>query len=211
MAQMGFFVNAPRCTGCKTCALACKDYNDLSEGIAFRQVYEYGSGTWVSHADGTWTTDASAYYLSIACNHCLDPVCVRACPTGAMHKGEFGLVMVDSHRCIGCGYCELSCPYRAPKVDRSVGHSVKCDGCASRVEQGMNPICVDSCSLRALEFGPIDDLRAAHGAVADLAPLPGLSATSPNLVIRRPLNVDEDGILPAGADAGAILNPNDIV
>ena len=57
---------------------------------------------------------------------------MEVCPTGAMGKNELGLVSVDEHRCIGCGYCALSCPYHAPKVDRTVGHSVKCDGCSQR-------------------------------------------------------------------------------
>ena len=46
--------------------------------------------------------------------------------------------------CIGCGYCALSCPYRAPKVDRDAGRSVKCDGCTRRVAEGGAPVCVEA-------------------------------------------------------------------
>ena len=131
--QYGFYFNGRRCTGCKTCVLACKDLHDLPSSIAFRQVYEYGGGSWRRQPDGTVTQDTFCYYVSVACNHCGNPACVRVCPTGAMHKDERGLVSVDAARCIGCGYCALSCPYRAPKVDRDAGRSVKCDGCTRRV------------------------------------------------------------------------------
>ena len=146
--QYGFHFNGRRCTGCKTCVLACKDFHDLPSDIAFRQVYEYGGGTWRRADDGTVTQDTFAYHLSVACNHCGNAACVRVCPTGAMHKDERGLVRVDADRCIGCGYCALSCPYRAPKVDRVAGRSAKCDGCAERVAEGRQPICVEACPSR---------------------------------------------------------------
>ena len=149
--QYGFYFNGRRCTGCKTCVLACKDLHDLPSSIAFRQVYEYGGGSWRRQPDGTVTQDTFCYYVSVACNHCGNPACVRVCPTGAMHKDERGLVSVDAARCIGCGYCALSCPYRAPKVDRDAGRSVKCDGCTRRVAEGGAPVCVEACPLRALD------------------------------------------------------------
>ena len=139
--QYGFYFNGRRCAGCKTCIMACKDFHDLPPEISFRQVYEYGGGTWRREADGTLSQDAFAYSVSVACNHCGNPACVRVCPTGAMHKDERGLVSVDAARCIGCGYCALSCPYRAPKVDREAGHSAKCDGCTDRVAAGSERRC----------------------------------------------------------------------
>ena len=191
MTQYGFHFDGKRCTGCKTCVLACKDNKDLSAEISFRKVYEYGGGTW-SQSDGLWSNDAFGYYVSVACNHCDSPACMAKCPQGAMGKNELGLVSVDEHRCIGCGYCALSCPYHAPKVDRTVGHSVKCDGCSQRAREGSAPVCVEACPLRALEFGPISDLRARHGRVADMPPLPDSSKTAPNLVLSLPVRLEED-------------------
>lgn len=184
--QYGFHFDGTRCTGCKTCVLACKDAHDLPSSVAFRQVYEYGGGLWQRDEAGCWIQDTFAYHVSVGCNHCGNPVCVRVCPTGAMHKDDAGLVSVDAARCIGCGYCELSCPYRAPKVDRAAGHSVKCDGCAARVEAGKAPVCVEACPLRALDFGPIDDLQQRYGRERDLPPLPDATATAPNTVITAP-------------------------
>ena len=207
--QDGFYFNGRRCTGCKTCVLACKDLHDLPSSIAFRQVYEYGGGSWWRQPDGTVTQDTFCYYVSVACNHCGNPACVRVCPTGAMHKDERGLVSVDAARCIGCGYCALSCPYRAPKVDRDAGRSVKCDGCTRRVAEGGAPVCVEACPLRALDFGPIDELREKYGAVADVPPLPDATATSPNLVLTPPAPAQAD---PDRVRAeGRVLNIREIV
>ena len=189
--------------------LACKDYHDLPSDIAFRQVYEYGGGSWERHDDGTLSHDTFAYHVSVACNHCGNPACVAVCPTGAMHKDDNGLVSVDVARCIGCGYCALSCPYRAPRVDREVGHSVKCDGCASRVAEGSAPICVEACPLRALDFGPIEELSETFGTDRDLLPLPISSATAPNTVITLPACVQEDAA--RVAREGSVQNVREIV
>ena len=184
--QYGFHFDAKLCTGCKTCMLACKDYCNLDSASAYRQVYEMQGGGWTVLPDGTLQQDCFAYYVSLACNHCARPACMEVCPTGAMHRGDFGLVSVDERRCIGCGYCALSCPYHAPKVDRLAGHSAKCDGCAARVREGKAPICVEACPVRALDFGPMAELRKRLGACADLPPLPASGETDPNLAVTLP-------------------------
>ena len=191
MVQKGFSFNGARCTGCKACMLACKDYHDLSPDVSFRQVYEYAGGEWKVGENGLYSHNCFAYYVSVACNHCSNPACVRVCPTGAMHKDENGLVSVDEARCIGCGYCEFSCPYNAPKVDRAAGHSVKCDGCSERVAQGLRPICVEACPLRALGFGDAGNMKARPNACLSIPPLPDPKLTTPNLVIVKPKWFDD--------------------
>ena len=207
--QYGFHFNGLRCTGCKTCMLACKDFHDLPSSIAFRQIYEYGGGTWQREAEGTLSQNTFCYYVSSACNHCGNPACVRVCPTGAMHKDERGLVSVDGARCIGCGYCALSCPYRAPKVDREAGRSVKCDGCTDRVAVGRMPVCVEACPLRALVFGPIDELRKKSGDVSDLPPLPVAPAADRILVLTPPACFEADAERVRAE--GQVLNIREIV
>lgn len=92
--QYGFFIDSARCTGCKTCELACKDYKNLTPEVSFRRIYEYAGGDW-QEDNGVWQQNVFAYYLSIACNHCEDPACTKVCPSGAMHKREDGFVVVD--------------------------------------------------------------------------------------------------------------------
>ncbi len=77
-----------------------------------------------------------------------------------MHKRDDGFVVVNEDVCIGCRYCHMACPYGAPQYNAAKGHMTKCDGCHSRVADGKKPICVESCPLRALDFGPIE--RAAQ-------------------------------------------------
>lgn len=184
MKQYGFYIDSSRCSGCKTCQVSCKDKNNIDVGRKFRRVYEYGGGRWQKDHNNAWQNSTFAYYLSISCNHCDDPACVAGCPTGAMHKREEdGLVIVNQDVCIGCRYCEMRCPYGAPQFDDEKNVMSKCDGCLDRLEQGLNPVCVDSCPQRAIEFGPIDELRAKYGNQCDIAPLPSSSLTHPNLII----------------------------
>ena len=114
----GFFYDNTRCTGCRTCVIACKDYHDHGPDMAFRMVIDYEGGSWQPDVDGTFSQDAFAYHVSISCNHCNNPVCTRVCPTGAMHKDELGLVWPDATKCIGCGYCFQVCPTQALYVDK---------------------------------------------------------------------------------------------
>lgn len=185
MIQYGFYYDNSRCTGCKTCLFACHDHKEAAPDAASRRVYDLEGGTWEKAADGGYSTDCSVYHLSLACNHCSEPACVSACPTAAMHKEEGrGLVLVDQDRCTGCGSCVKACPYDAPRIDWRLGCAVKCDACEDLLDQGMRPICVTSCPLRALDMGPIEELRERYGSTAQIHPMPDPSCTKPNIVIR---------------------------
>lgn len=206
MTQYGFHFDGTRCTGCKTCVLACKDKKDLSTDISFRKVYEYGGGSWTQDDAGAWTCDTYVYHVSVACNHCDSPACMAKCPQGAISKDpDTGIVNNDPEKCIGCGTCSIVCPYSAPKVDEEKKKAVRCDLCADRVSQGKQPICVEACPLRALDFGEISELRKKYGEVAAVAPLPSADETKPNIVITEPVNAK-----PAGDTTGSVLNEREI-
>lgn len=195
MTQYGFYFDASKCTGCKTCMVACKDKNNLPVGMNFRRVTEFSGGNWrQDRATGAWHQDAFAYYLSISCNECSDPACVKVCPTKAHFKrAEDGLVLIDPKKCIGCGACLAACPYGAPQLNREARKMRKCDTCLDRREKGLNPVCVDACPQRALDFGPIDELRKKYGDCAAIAPLPDVSVTKPNLVIHPTKSAKKPG------------------
>ncbi len=177
MGQKGFYYDMVVCTGCKACQIACKDKNDLKVGELFREVTEYEGGT---HPD-VW-----GYSLSLGCNHCEDPKCVKGCPTKALHKLDNGIVDHDKGKCIGCRFCTWNCPYGAPQFREEIGKVGKCDLCKDLIENGENPACVDSCPMRALECGELDDLKAKYGddSVNELPILPLASVTSPALLIK---------------------------
>lgn len=187
MTQLGFFVDVSKCSGCKTCVVACKDAHNLPVGMNFRKVHEYAGGNWKQQSDGSWAQDVFGYFVSIGCNHCADPACVKYCPTKAHHKrAEDGLVVIDEAKCIGCGMCAQACPYGAPVLDTAAKKMRKCDACLDRLTRGLQPICVESCPNRAIEFGDIEVLRKKHGNLAEIAPLPSASKTKPSLVLLVP-------------------------
>lgn len=193
MSQKGFFVNVSRCTGCRACTIACADLKNSPIGVYNRTVREYEGGTWKQNGK-TWTPEVFAYYISLGCNQCSDPACVKVCPTKAHHKRtEDGIVLIDVEKCIGCGMCAQACPYGAPKLNISTHKMQKCDACVDRTSQGMMPVCVEACPERAIEFGEIEELRKKHGKVAEIAPLPAASQTQPNIVFELPKNAKPVG------------------
>ena len=177
MAQYGFYFDMTACSGCKACQIACTDRNDLQPGTLFRRVDGFEGGAFPL----PWV-----YYLSSTCNHCANPLCVEICPTGAMSKLDNGIVDHDDSICIGCRACAMRCPYGIPQYIAETEKVGKCDFCRELVERGENPVCVDSCTMRAIEWGDIDELRAAYGAeaVSDLPVLPDSSIASPSMLIK---------------------------
>jgi anaerobic dimethyl sulfoxide reductase subunit B (iron-sulfur subunit) len=130
-----------------------------------------------------WRTNAFAYNVSIACNHCELPICKGVCPTGAISKRDDGIVLIDENRCVGCGYCRWACPYDAPQLDPSKGVMTKCTFCVDEIDADRPPTCVAACPMRVLDFGEKAELIAKYGEVMGVFPLPEASLTEPALVV----------------------------
>ena len=123
------------------------------------------------------------FHLNISCNHCESPACVANCPTGAMYKDDDGTVQHDDEACIGCQTCVNSCPYSAPQFIEEDKIVQKCDTCRALREAGHDPVCVEACPMRAIEFGDMDELRAAHpNAVSELPCTEAAATTGPNIL-----------------------------
>lgn len=174
---LGFYFDGARCLGCKACAIACKDLNDLPVGIQFRRVPDYEAGAFPT---------ARSWHYSIACNHCEKPACVASCPTGAMHQSDDGTIVHDDDACIGCQSCVASCPYGAPQYREDLSIVQKCDACAMRRADGRNPACIDACIMRALDFGDLDELATKYGdgLVNELPFLPSADTTNPSVLVK---------------------------
>ena len=94
------------------------------------------------------------FYLPRICNHCLNPACVAACPSGAFYKrGEDGIVLVNQEKCRGWRMCVTACPYKKVYYNWSTGKSEKCILCYPRLETGQVPACMHSCVGRIRYLG----------------------------------------------------------
>ncbi|MCM3724213.1 dimethylsulfoxide reductase subunit B [Neobacillus cucumis] len=185
MAQLGFYINQSLCTGCKACTVACKDKNNLDVGINFRRVYPYEEGTFVEQPTRGIVQNIKAYYFSISCNHCKKAACIPSCPTGAIVKNkQNGIVTIAQDVCQGAQLCIKACPYGAPQYNKREFKSNKCDFCIDLQEKGEEPVCVAACPMRAIEFGPIEELRKKYGTVSQIKGMPSNTLTQPNLVIK---------------------------
>lgn len=199
-----FYFNSELCTGCKACIIACNDKHDLGPGVIWRRVVECAGGEWIT-VGNAYEQNVFAYYISLSCNHCENPVCAAGCPTKAMHKDANGIVSVDQSRCVGCRYCEWNCPYSAPRFDPQKKKMSKCDFCRDKLEAGETPACVASCPCRALDHGTYEDLVKRHGAHAAIAPLPDPSITTPHLLCSPNRHSR-----PQGSPNGRVSNPEEV-
>lgn len=153
--QLGFYLEADRCIGCRACEIACKQWHGLKPetagetGPSWRRVTPKETGTF---------PNVRVTYLSVACRHCAKPLCLEACPTGAISKrSEDGIVVVDRDKCNGCRDCFSACPFDIPQFGDD-GLMQKCDFCLERLEKGQKPVCELTCTANALHTGTIEEL-----------------------------------------------------
>jgi len=172
--QHGFHFTADNCIGCHACEAACSEKNDNPAHIAFRSV---------GYVEGGSYPDFKRLNISMACNHCDNPVCLKGCPTRAYTKfAEYGAVLQDSDTCFGCGYCTWVCPYNAPQLDPVKGQVSKCNMCVDRLEVGLKPACVAACLGNALNFGVIENTPENRvQAKTEIPGFPRTDITHPNI------------------------------
>ena len=177
--RWGMVIDLERCRrDCRACLDACRTENN----VAF-----YGDERWDVHwirkvelrprEHAAPEDEAQNKSVVLLCNHCDEPPCAQVCPVQATYKRDDGIVIVDHHRCIGCRYCVIACPYNArffnfkeahgdeswPNKDfprRSHGVAEACTLCAHRLDRGQPPACVEACAAtnaRALTVGDLND------------------------------------------------------
>lgn len=169
MSRYGMLIDLKKCVGCNACVVACKSEHNAPNGILHTMVLESERGTF---------PNAIRVFVPVLCNHCDQPSCLDVCPSGATHRREDGIVMIDYDKCIGCCACIEHCPYQVRELvmdDRTLypdGETVfekpvaqkirnnvvvKCDFCYHRVEKGVQPACCEVCPPQARIFGDLSD------------------------------------------------------
>jgi len=168
--RWGMVIDLKRCIGCYGCQLACKAEHGTPPGVYYARV--------LKQEEGQYPT-VRQLSLPVLCNHCEDPPCVDACPTGASFKWEEdGIVDIDHDRCVGCRACMMACPYTNRYFNDQPPHYfpqgmtpyeeartqrhqqnvvMKCNFCRDRVRAGKLPACVANCPTIARYFGDLDD------------------------------------------------------
>jgi DMSO reductase iron-sulfur subunit len=162
--QYRFHVDMGKCIGCKCCVVACNEQNGNPAEINWRRVGEL---------EGGWYPDTMRAYLSMGCNHCLEPTCLEGCPVDAYSKEpETGIVRHSADTCIGCQYCTWNCSYGVPQYNRERGVVGKCDMCHGRLSAGQSPACVSACpeGAIAIEIVNVADWRSKVAAAAASLP-----------------------------------------
>ncbi len=183
--QHAFHFNADNCIGCHACEAACSEKNDLPPHLSFRSVGYVEGGTY---------PDYTRINISMACNHCDDPVCLKGCPTRAYTKHpEYGAVIQDPGICFGCGYCTWVCPYNAPQLDPVQGQVEKCNMCVDRLEVGLKPACVSACVGNALDFGVVENQPCNTEQLETSLPgFPDPEITHPNIRFQHQQKTPEE-------------------
>jgi len=177
MAEKTKLIDLAKCTGCRGCQLACKQWNSLpAKQTVNRGGYQnppdLQPNTWMLIRFQEVTDDKGGMkwlFRKDGCMHCTDAACVKVCPSGALHYTDLGTVAVDNARCIGCKECVTACPFNIPRYDAATDKIYKCDLCLSRISSDLPPACVKACPTGALQFGDREDmLKLAYARVKEL-------------------------------------------
>ncbi|MFH1563875.1 MAG: sulfate reduction electron transfer complex DsrMKJOP subunit DsrO [Nitrospirota bacterium] len=160
--KLGMVIDLSKCkAGCTVCVDACRKENNVPPDNYWLRVANIKPKF----------PNALGRPIPLLCNHCEDPFCVKVCLVKASFKRKDGIVLIDEHRCIGCRYCMIVCPYKArsfvfkktdewtnPDVpNRMHGVVEKCDFCVHRIDKGLMPACVEACPEKAMVFGNLND------------------------------------------------------
>lgn len=142
--------------------------DDLAGTDYARQDYDLVRSNEVGRKIKMDMEDLFMRYLPRVCNHCLNPACVAACPSGAIYKrDEDGVVVISQDACRGWRACVPSCPYKKVFYNWETNKSEKCTFCYPRLESGMPSVCSDTCVGRLRYMGVLlYDMDKVKGAAS---------------------------------------------
>jgi molybdopterin-containing oxidoreductase family iron-sulfur binding subunit len=186
--KWGMVIDMTKCKdGCTACLDACRKENN----VAFYGDERYDM-YWIRKVkvEPKGHEEATAKSVLLLCNHCENPPCAQVCPVQATYKRHDGIVIVDHHRCIGCRYCMIACPYNArmfnfrdnehytntDRPKRSHGVTESCTLCAHRLDRcnpdlpdpDVKPRCVEACEKAGQNAIKVGDLNNPESEVSQI-------------------------------------------
>ncbi len=180
--RWGMVIDLTKCReGCTACLEACRKENNVAlHGDPRWDIH------WIKKVNLTSKDPSNPMEKSVLllCNHCDKPPCAQVCPVQATYKRHDGIVIVDHHRCIGCRYCMIACPYNAryfnfkdneewrneEQPKRSHGVAEACTLCAHRldVDPPKPPACVEACKRIGAGALVVGDLNNPDSEISRL-------------------------------------------
>lgn len=169
MAETAILYDSSKCTACKGCQVACKQWNQLPSPLtndeytytkSFQAPLDLAPNTWliINFREEDKEIGIDWNFMRNSCFHCTEAACEMACPVGAISHKDNGAVVIDQEKCIGCRYCVASCPFEVPRWDEAKNKTFKCWQCFDRTSAGRKPACVSTCPTGALEYGDRADM-----------------------------------------------------
>jgi Fe-S-cluster-containing dehydrogenase component/formate-dependent nitrite reductase membrane component NrfD len=157
MPNYGFAIDLRKCIGCHACTVACKAEHQIPVGV---------NRCWVKTVEKGTFPETRRFFFPVLCNQCEEAPCARICPTNALFKRRDGIVDLHADSCIGCRACMVACPYDQLFIDPNTHTAEKCNFCANRVENQLQPACVSVCPTECRIFGDLDDPTSEVAKIA---------------------------------------------
>ncbi|MBW2092152.1 MAG: 4Fe-4S dicluster domain-containing protein [Deltaproteobacteria bacterium] len=162
-------VDTKKCQGCVSCMLACSLVHEGEENLSLARI-QVMQNSFEAYPDDLTMSQ---------CRQCVEPACVEACPTGALHvDAKHGNIRtINEEECIGCQECVNACPFMPsrsiynPKKEKAL----KCDLCADTPYWGEpggpggKQACVEVCPVGAIKFtDAVPEQKGDKGYVVNL-------------------------------------------
>lgn len=164
MGRLATLIDTSKCTGCRGCQVACKQWN----GLPAEKTTFFGKEGYQNPKDlsgKTWTVilfkerenGGKWLFRKHQCMQCTIASCVNICPVKALSKHPDGYTIHDRKKCIGCRLCVANCPFKIPRLDEK-NKATSCKYCSDRVSNNLSPACAKTCPSDAIQFGNREEL-----------------------------------------------------
>ena len=148
LKEYGIVIDNDDCVGCNLCEVACKKGNNITSGHGFIRAC-YASEI---------SSERHGGCIIVHCAHCVNPLCIVACPRQAIVKRKDGIVQIIEELCDSCAACIKACPMGAIQCDAETKVARKCNLCSNSLESGVSPVCVVACPYNCILIGAVNDI-----------------------------------------------------